>query len=44
MKQLLRQVTGPKSIIITVNAGGADDHWTQDINIGGGVLVRLPFH
>lgn len=36
-KELLRMKQGPKSVVITVNAGSIPgDHWTQDLNIGGG--------
>lgn len=45
MKQLLKGVTGPKSFIITVNAGAiAVDHWTQDLAIGGGRIVGEACH
>ena len=36
-KELLKMKHGPKSIVITVNAGSIPrEHWTQDLNIGGG--------
>ena len=39
MKDLLGSMSGPKSFIMTVNAGSIPaDHWTQDQSIGGGRL------
>jgi predicted dehydrogenase/threonine dehydrogenase-like Zn-dependent dehydrogenase len=40
MKELLAGVRGPKSYVITVNAGAIPAaHWTQDPQIGGGRIV-----
>ena len=40
MKELLEQVSVPKSFIMTVNAGNIpSNHWTQDLEIGGGRLL-----
>ncbi|KAF0096299.1 MAG: dehydrogenase-like protein [Puniceicoccaceae bacterium 5H] len=37
MKQLLSQKSGPISMVMSVNAGAIPaDHWTQDVNSGGG--------
>jgi threonine dehydrogenase-like Zn-dependent dehydrogenase/predicted dehydrogenase len=45
MKQLLKGVTGPKSFIMTVNAGAIPaDHWTHDPEIGGGRIVGEACH
>lgn len=45
MKELLATVTQPKSIIITVNAGEIPpDHWTQDLEIGGGRIIGEGCH
>jgi predicted dehydrogenase len=42
---LLRSVSGPKSFIMTVNAGAIPpDHWTQDREIGGGRIVGEGCH
>ena len=43
--QLLRGVTGPKSFIMTVNAGAIPaEHWTQDRQSGGGRIVGEGCH
>jgi predicted dehydrogenase/threonine dehydrogenase-like Zn-dependent dehydrogenase len=43
--QLLAGVSGPKSIVMTVNAGAiSTDHWTQDREIGGGRIVGEACH
>lgn len=45
MRELLATVTQPKSIIITVNAGEIPaDHWTQDLEIGGGRIIGEGCH
>jgi predicted dehydrogenase/threonine dehydrogenase-like Zn-dependent dehydrogenase len=43
--RLLRAVTGPKSFVMTVNAGSLPaDHWTQDRVIGGGRIIGEACH
>jgi predicted dehydrogenase/threonine dehydrogenase-like Zn-dependent dehydrogenase len=45
VKQLLAGVPGPKSFIMTVNAGAIPpDHWTQDVEIGGGRIIGEGCH
>jgi predicted dehydrogenase/threonine dehydrogenase-like Zn-dependent dehydrogenase len=45
VKQLLNGVSGPKSFIMTVNAGAIPaDHWTQDMEVGGGRLLGEACH
>jgi len=45
MKELLATVAQPKSIIITVNAGEIPaDHWTQDLEVGGGRIIGEGCH
>jgi predicted dehydrogenase len=45
VKQLLAGVRGPKSFVMTVNAGAIPaDHWTQDREIGGGRIVGEACH
>lgn len=45
MKQLLGGVTGPKTFIMTVNAGAIPaDHWTQDPEVGGGRIIGEACH
>lgn len=45
MKELLTTVALPKSIIITVNAGEIlADHWTQDLEVGGGRIIGEGCH
>lgn len=45
VKQLLKEVVGPKSFIMTVNAGAVPvDHWTQDPEIGGGRIIGEACH
>lgn len=45
MKQLLKGVTGPKSFIMTVNAGAIPaDHWTHDPEAGGGRIIGEACH
>ena len=44
-KQLLGRISGPKSVVITVNAGQIpSDHWTQDRTIGGGRIIGEACH
>ncbi|MCB1764010.1 MAG: Gfo/Idh/MocA family oxidoreductase, partial [Gammaproteobacteria bacterium] len=45
MRRLLEGVKGPKSFIMTVNAGAIPaDHWTQDPEIGGGRIIGEACH
>ncbi|MDP2013139.1 MAG: Gfo/Idh/MocA family oxidoreductase, partial [Actinomycetota bacterium] len=45
MKELLGTVSGPKSFVMTVNAGDIPvDHWTQDLAIGGGRIIGEGCH
>lgn len=45
MKQLLGGVSGPKSFVMTVNAGAIPvEHWTQDKKVGGGRIVGEACH
>lgn len=45
MKQLLNGVTGPKTFVMTVNAGAIPaDHWTQDLEVGGGRIIGEACH
>jgi len=45
MKALLDTVSEPKSFIITVNAGDIPpDHWTQDLDVGGGRIIGEACH
>jgi len=45
MKELLSSVHVPKSFIMTMNAGAIPaDHWTQDINVGGGRIIGEACH
>ena len=45
MKRLLDEATGPKTFILTMNAGQiAADHWTQDRELGGGRIVGEACH
>jgi predicted dehydrogenase/threonine dehydrogenase-like Zn-dependent dehydrogenase len=42
---LLQGVTGPKSFVMTVNAGAIPaDHWTQDLEAGGGRIIGEACH
>lgn len=42
---LLKGVTGPKSFLMTVNAGViAADHWSQDPEVGGGRIIGEACH
>ena len=45
MKQLLSTISEPKSFIMTMNAGHIpEDHWTQDIDAGGGRIIGEACH
>ena len=45
MHALLRGASGPKSFVMTVNAGAIPaDHWTQDAEQGGGRIVGEGCH
>ena len=45
MKNLLDDVSSPKSMVMTVNAGEIpSDHWTQDSEIGGGRIIGEACH
>jgi predicted dehydrogenase/threonine dehydrogenase-like Zn-dependent dehydrogenase len=45
MKQLLDGQSGPKAMVMTVNAGMIPaDHWTQDPDVGGGRIVGEACH
>lgn len=45
MKALLAPIKEPKSFIMTMNAGRIPaDHWTQDINVGGGRIIGEACH
>lgn len=45
MKELLSACTGPKSMIMTVNAGAVPaDHWIQDAIVGGGRIIGEACH
>lgn len=45
VKQLLNSITGPKSFVMTVNAGSLpSNHWAQDLNAGGGRVIGEACH
>ena len=45
IKSLIKPIQGPKSFIMTMNAGNIPkDHWTQDINVGGGRIIGEACH
>ena len=45
IKSLLTEVSGPKSFVMTVNAGEIpSDHWVQDAKIGGGRIIGEGCH
>lgn len=45
IKELLESEPQPKSMIMTVNAGTIPaDHWTQDVQIGGGRIIGEACH
>lgn len=44
-KSLLTNVRTPKTFIFTMNAGDIpSDHWTQDVNVGGGRIIGEACH
>ena len=45
INSLLKGVTGPKSFVMTVNAGAIPAaHWTQDLEVGGGRIIGEACH
>ena len=45
IQEWLKSVSGPKSIILTVNAGAIPaEHWTQDRAVGGGRIIGEGCH
>jgi predicted dehydrogenase len=45
MKSMLDQLAEPKTFVVTVNAGAIPpDHWTQDLEAGGGRIVGEACH
>lgn len=45
IKTLLLGTSGPKAFVMTVNAGAIPaDHWTQDLDVGGGRIVGEACH
>ncbi len=45
MKELIGTVKGPKTFIMTMNAGDIPaGHWTQDVTIGGGRIIGEACH
>jgi predicted dehydrogenase/threonine dehydrogenase-like Zn-dependent dehydrogenase len=45
IKSLLQGLTGPCSFIMSVNAGAIPaDHWTQDLDVGGGRIIGEGCH
>ncbi len=45
IKKLLSNVSGPKSFVMTVNAGAIPaNHWTQDMEVGGGRIIGEACH
>src|SRR5262249_23235466 len=45
MRTLLDAVPGPKSLVMTVNAGAIPgEHWTQDPAVGGGRIIGEACH
>jgi predicted dehydrogenase len=45
MKGMLDQLSEPKTFIVTVNAGSIPaDHWTQNMQVGGGRIVGEACH
>lgn len=45
MKELLAAVKEPKAFIMTMNAGAIPaDHWTQDVEVGGGRIIGEACH
>ncbi|WP_413889258.1 Gfo/Idh/MocA family protein [Candidatus Aalborgicola defluviihabitans] len=45
ISELLKGATGPKSFVMTVNAGAIPvEHWTQDREVGGGRIIGEACH
>ena len=45
MKELLDGTSGPKAMVMMINAGEiAIDHWTQDLEVGGGRIIGEVCH
>ena len=45
MRSLLDAHSGPKSMVMTVNAGAIPaEHWTQDSEVGGGRIIGEACH
>jgi predicted dehydrogenase/threonine dehydrogenase-like Zn-dependent dehydrogenase len=45
MKILIDNINVPKTMIMTINAGKiSNDHWTQDLEVGGGRIVGEACH
>ena len=45
IKNLLKNINSPMSMVMTVNAGKiSKDHWTQDLEIGGGRIIGEVCH
>jgi predicted dehydrogenase len=45
IQSLLTATPGPKTFVMTVNAGAIPaDHWTQDLDVGGGRIVGEACH
>lgn len=45
IRSLLVGASGPKSFVMTVNAGAIPaDHWTQDMEVGGGRIIGEACH
>ena len=45
IKSLLSNINEPKSFIMTINAGDIPkDHWTQDLDLGGGRIIGEACH
>lgn len=45
IRKLLIGVSGPKSFVMTVNAGAIpSDHWTLDLDVGGGRMIGEACH
>jgi len=45
MRELLKTIKGPKTLVYTVNAGSIPiDHWTQNPAVGGGRIVGEACH
>ena len=45
MKSLVDEVSGPKAIMMTINAGKiTNDNWIQDLKVGGGRIIGEACH